>query len=149
MRSRSPKLRGGRHQRSAAAAAASAASSSTVDCGGKVDRQFDSEQAWKAVHDWAWGLTSAAQTQAECAVAVRDRQRLLRQLGAHEGFASKSLSAIASLGGDGRRQSNIKRDLVTFLGEPDLPEPHMETIPMVVAKPCVDDTVIADNNFLD
>ena len=144
-RSPEPKLPGGRHQRSVAARGASS-SRATHDPHCDV-YTFDSEQGFYLVKDWAWGLVSATQVQGRAAMALRDQQKLLRQVGANVECANQSLQDLSGLGSSGAHTSNCRRDLVSMLGDPAVPEAHLETVHMVVAKPAPGQPSVAEVNF--
>ena len=147
-RERSPR-RGGRLQRLAVARASAIpvpiAPAPVAPPGGL--HQFDSEQAFASVSRWCWGLDSATDVQRDCASAYRDQIRLLTGLGIDAAHASKSLAALAALGAHGRHKSNIKGQLVTLLGDPRIPEPHFEDVPMLKPKPAPGEPLVETISF--
>ena len=67
--------------------------------------------------------------------ALRDQQALLRSVGLNDNFASKSLSVLAKLGAEGKFAGNMRRDLISRLGDPAVPEPAVVSCPMFISKP--------------
>ena len=75
------------------------------------------------IKKWAWGLYSAHEIHEIAKEALADQKALLKSLGVADNFASKSLDALAHLGADGKFDGNLRRDLLSQLGDPPVPEP--------------------------
>ena len=84
---------------------------------------------------WSWGLMSANEVREIAAKALEDQLALLRSLSLPANFASKSLTILSGLGADGKFQGNLRRDLISKLGDPPVPEPCWVKSPMRVEKP--------------
>ena len=137
-RSRSPrqqreKLGGGRRQRQQARDTRRESGQHSSTTSSPVYK-FDSKAAFYSVRAWAWGRISATQLQEDMNHAYSDQVTLLSRLNLNIDHASKSLKDFAGLGTFGIHKGNIKRDLVNCLGDPQVPDPHCEHIPLLVAK---------------
>jgi hypothetical protein len=73
--------------------------------------------------------------------AYFDQVALLRRLHMSADHASKNLKDFAGLGSSGRYPGNIKRDLIATLGDPQVPLPHFEEVPMIASKGVAGDQV--------
>ena len=100
-----------------------------------LNSKFDSALGLYLVKQWAWGQKSACHVQKEAALALADQNSLLTKLGLSTDFACKSLQGLAKIGCSGIHEQNCKRDLLRFLGSPQLPEPFVGAVPMKVVKP--------------
>eukprot|EP00974_Lingulodinium_polyedra_P114344 11071068-Lingulodinium_polyedra.AAC.1 len=101
--------------------------SSNTPCASSSDQgpsapRFDSELGVMLLKRWAWGLP-AAQVQQLAMAAHADELRLLDRIGVNHGYASNTLRHLANLGGAGKFEGNIKRDLLAYLGDPQAPAP--------------------------
>jgi hypothetical protein len=96
---------------------------------------FDSRLAHALVMDWGWGHTSASQVQRQAQLAHDDERALLDRLGHSPDHGSRSLKALAGLGNNGSLPGNAHRDLVAYLGEPDVPKPLLAKVHVAVMKP--------------
>ena len=101
----------------------------------KKEYNFDSKQALSLVKRWAWGKISAAELQRSAQEALDDQMEVLKGVGATRDFAQKSLRDLAKLGTNGKHTSNIKKELLNLLGEPDTAAAVAYDVPTKVLKP--------------
>ena len=87
------------------------------------------------IRRWAWGQFSASEVQVLAAQALADQVSLLESIGVSPSFANTSLQILAGLGAEGTIKGNIRRDLISALGDPALPEPVLIKAEMVITKP--------------
>ena len=95
----------------------------------------DANLAKLLLHKWAWGLYSAFQVFEIADKSLKDQNALLERLGLSTSFASPSLQILAGIGGEGKHPSNMRRDLLTALGDPQVPEFVSIEAPLNIAKP--------------
>ena len=95
----------------------------------------DSSLAKLLIKKWSWGLMSASEVHELACKALEDQKALLVSLGLAPNFASKSLTALSSLGAEGKFSGNMRRDLLSRLGDPPVPEPSLVRTPMKIDKP--------------
>ena len=67
--------------------------------------------------------------------AHEDEQALLARLNMSGEEGHTSLKALAMLGGKGRYPGNVHRDLVAYLGEPNIPAAFIALIHVRISKP--------------
>ena len=96
---------------------------------------FDSRLAHHLVMEWGWGHVSATSVQRQAKLAHDDERALLDRLGHGHDHGSRSLKALAELGNSGRLPGNAHRDMVAYLGEPDMPKPLLAQVHMAILKP--------------
>ena len=126
---------GGRNQRALAQQAIlertiSRTTNTTTDAS-----KFDCGLTLSLVQEWAWGALSANKVQQLAALAVADHIKLLNRVGASLEYIPSSLKALAAIGGSGKYPGNAHRDLLTYLGEPDIPKAFCAAIHIKVIKP--------------
>ena len=95
----------------------------------------DSSLALLLLRKWAWGHYSANEVQTLAAAALKDQKSLLRSIHVNENFASSSLEALAKIGDSGKYPNSARRDLISALGEPPVPEPCYVSTTITLAKP--------------
>ena len=95
----------------------------------------DSSLALLLLRKWAWGHYSANEVQTLAAAALKDQKSLLRSIHVNENFASSSLEALAKIGDSGKYPNSARRDLISALGEPPVPEPCYVSTAITLAKP--------------
>ena len=122
-RSRSPRRRGGRHQRFPDATPSDVPSLQTNR------HEFDNELSFKLVKDWSWGKVSACHVQEESSIAKRDQDRLLTRLGLSTSLGSNSLRIFSALGTNGKYAGNCHRDLKRALDDPNMMSPFIAQAP--------------------
>lgn len=76
---------------------------------------------------WAWGEFSACQIQSIAHSALSDQKQLLLKIGGHshnwEQHLEQDLVRMAGLGTSGKHKANCHRDLLEWLGKPQMPTP--------------------------
>ena len=95
----------------------------------------DSSLAKELVRKWSWGLMSATEVQMLSSRALADQEAMLTSIGVDRSFASKSLQMLGRLGSHGVHEGNIRRDLISALGDPAVPEPSLVKCQMNIMKP--------------
>lgn len=99
------------------------------------DPKFDCELTGSLVVEWAWGALSANKVQHLAALAVADQTKLLQRVGASLDYIPSSLKALAAIGDSGKYPGNCHRDLLSYLGEPNIPKAFRVPIHIKIIKP--------------
>ena len=95
----------------------------------------DASLATLLVKKWAWGLLSAHQVWEFASHALADEEALLKRLKLPLNFASQSLTILSAIGNRGENPGSTRRDLISALGTPPVPDPHLIRAPMQILKP--------------
>jgi hypothetical protein len=97
-----------------------------------------SKLAKHLIYEWAWGFCSAVHVQKFAEASLIDQRELLRKVvtdpATHDSFLASDLRELAKLGAHGKYPGNVNRDLITFLGKPNLPLPIAVNIPVQLQK---------------
>ena len=107
---------------------------------------FESELVCHLLRQWAWGEISSVAVQELAQKAFRDQVTLLHRVGLSEDHIDPVLCQLASMGTNGRHPGNVHPQLMTFLGTPGLPAPHIISVPVKRMKAHLgsEETVIVD-----
>ena len=95
-----------------------------------------SKLAKHLIYEWAWGFCSAVHVQKFAEATLIDQRELLKRVdpATHDSFIASDLKELAKLGANGKYPSNVNRDLLSFLGRPNLPLPIAVHIPVQLQK---------------
>ena len=111
----------GRHSKGAQSSSIDPEAAPCLTSHGTHTLVIESDLVYDVLKKWSWGQMQATEVQHVCMQVYNDFKRVLTSIHQSTDHIPKDLHLVASLGKYGEYPGNVKRDLLSILGNPMCP----------------------------